>query len=212
MNTFRTIKLLALAALALVALGAVSAAGAQAGTFTAGGYPATITGTNTELAHAFTTEVGVIECAPTFHGKLESASEELTLTPSYANGCKLGATEVDVNVYECDFRLHAGAELAVDTFGGTLDICPEGGAIEFVVTRLPMCQITVEEQLGLSTLMFTERTVAKDVDLDFVIEGLSYFLDLGCDPKLGEFSNGSYGGITTLRADKGGAGTSFGVD
>ncbi|HET9196790.1 MAG TPA: hypothetical protein VFN92_00870 [Solirubrobacterales bacterium] len=211
MTRIRTIELLVLSALALVAVGAFSATGAQAGTFTAGQYPATIVGTN-NVPHTITTNLGAIECAPFFHGKLEAASEQLTLEPSYGT-CSLGAKEVHTDMNGCDFLLHAGETMAGDKVGGTMDIvCPEGSSIDFEVTSVPVCHLTVPGQTGLSALTFTNRTPPSDVDLDFNLTGLAYGLDMGC-PGPGTYANGTWTGITTLVAFKGpGMQTAFGVD
>lgn len=207
----RQLRLLGLALLALVASGAVTATGAQAGTFTAGAYPATITGSSVGV-HLLGTELGMMECEPTFHGVLEAAAEELTLVPTYATSCKLGAKEVHVTNNGCDFKLHAGETLEEDAVGGTMDIvCPEGNAMDFEITSMPICHLTIPGQAGLSALTYTNRTMAKDVDLDFSIGELVYRLDNNC-PAAGDHANGTYGGTSTLKADHEGAETSFGVD
>jgi hypothetical protein len=210
MNMFRTIRLIALSALALVAFGALSAS-ASASTFTAGQYPATIVGTN-NVPHTITTNLGSIECAPFFHGKLEAASEELTLEPSYGT-CSLGAKEVHADMNGCDFRLHAGETLGGDKVAGTMDIvCPAGNVIDFEVTSIPVCHLTIPGQAGLSTLTYTSQTPPSDVNLDFNISELEYTLDMGC-PGPGNYANGTWTGVTTLVAFKGpGMQTAFGVE
>jgi hypothetical protein len=204
---------LRLACLALIAAFGICAAmstAAQAGTFTAGKYPATVTGTN-QVPHTLVTELGAIECAPFFHGKLEAASETLTWEPGYGP-CELGAKEVHVDVNGCDFLLHAGETLGAGEVGGTMDIlCPEGAAIDFEVTAMPVCHLTVGEQMELEALTFTN--MGGDVNLHFELAELDYTLDLGC-PEAGVYSNGTYGsGTTTMVGFKGpGMQTFFGVD
>lgn len=208
----RQLRVLGLALLALVAFGAFNAVGAQAGTFTAGAYPATVTGSAVGM-HLLGTELGVMECAPTFDGELAAASEELTLTPTYGTSCKLGAKEVHVTNNGCDFRLHAGNTLVEDRVAGTMDIiCPEGMAIDFEITSMPICHLTIPGQAGLSSLVFTNRTMAKDVDLDFGIVELVYHLGGNCPGGPATYANGTYGGTSTLTADNEGAATAFGVD
>ena len=199
MNTFRRIKLLALAALALVAFGAVNAAGAQAGTFTAAAYPATITGQNVGGAHVFNTEVGMMNCNVMFHGELTAASSELTLTPTY--NCGIGGLAVDVNLNGCDYVFHAGETMAMHEVGGSMDIlCPEEAEIDFEITSMVTCHLTVPEQLGLEAITYTNRTMARDVDADMSLGEIAYGLDPGC-PVMGTFANGTYGGTTTLKSD-----------
>lgn len=210
MNSLRTIRLAALSALALIAIGAMANA-AQAGIFTAGQYPATIIGTN-NVPHTITTNLGAIECAPSFHGKLEAASEELTLTPGYGP-CTLGAKEVHVDLNGCDYLVHAGETLGGDKVGGTMDIvCPAGSVIDFEITSIPVCHLTVPGQVGLSTLTYTSQTPPSNVNLDFNLSELTYTLDMGC-PGPGVYANGTWTGITTLVAFKGpGMQTAFGVE
>ncbi|HXQ88849.1 MAG TPA: hypothetical protein VN733_04350 [Solirubrobacterales bacterium] len=189
-------KVLALAVLALLAVAAGGANGAQAGTFTAGQYPATVVGTNV-VPHTITTNIGAIECAPVFHGVLGAASEELTLSLGYGP-CTLGAKEVHVDVNGCDYLLHAGNTAGEHSVAGTMDIvCPAGKMIDFEVTSIPVCHLTVPAQTGLSALTYTNWTGAGDVKLDFEISELAYGLDMGC-PGPGTYANGTFTGITTF--------------
>ncbi|HET9591425.1 MAG TPA: hypothetical protein VFP17_00790 [Solirubrobacterales bacterium] len=211
MNLSRQLRLLGLAVLALVATGAVSASGAQAGLFTAGAFPATITG-SIVAPHELGTDLGTMECEPTLDGELAAAVEELTLTPIYGNTCHLGMKEVDVNNNGCDFVVHATATAGENAVEGKLDIvCPENNAMDFQVTSNPVCHLTVPAQANLGTLTYTNHPMAKDVDLDFNIVELVYRLDNNC-PFAGNHANGIYRGVSTLKADHGGAETSFGVD
>ncbi|HEX6780686.1 MAG TPA: hypothetical protein VF125_01510 [Solirubrobacterales bacterium] len=206
------IKLMALSALALVTLGAVGATGAQAGIFTAGSYPATITGSSAAAAHEFTTQLGVMKCAPTFHSKLEAAVVTMTVAPTYGTSCKIGENQVHVKNNGCDFAWHAGETGEMDEVGGSMDIlCPDT-KIDFEITSEPVCHLTVPAQMGLGSLLFTNNTEAEDVILHFGLEGISYVLDNGC-PVVGAFANGVYKGTSTLKADaEGGAATYFRVD
>lgn len=212
-RTIRTIQLLALSALTFVAFAAASATGAQAGTFTASTYPANVYGTNM-VPHKLVTNLGAMECAPFLEGQLAAASEQLTMTPAYGTTCSLGATEVHVKVNGCDYLLHAGETTGEDTVAGSMDIvCPAGKAIDFEITSVPICHLTVPGQMGLNALTFTNRTMAKDVDLDFALGELVYRLDEGC-PGAGNYNNGSYGNGTTtmIAAKEGGMVIPFGVD
>jgi hypothetical protein len=211
MNTFRTIKVSALAALALIAIGAVGATSAQAGEFTAGEYPATITGQNVGI-HELTTELGVMECEVKFHGELAAASEDLTLAPAYGTGCVIGGLEVHVDMNGCDYLFHAGATLALDEVEGSMDVkCPVGAEIEFAITSMVVCHMSIAEQVGLGDVTYTDRTMAKDVDFDFDLEGLSYELGLTC-PVSGTYANGTYEGEATVRGHGMMGGTPFTVD
>jgi len=210
MKMSRKLKSLGLAALAVLAVGAVSASAAQAGEFTAAEYPAQITGQNVGM-HQLTTELGVMECGVKLNGELAAAAEELTLTPTYGTSCTIAGLEVHVSNNGCDYLFHAGNTIGMDEVEGSWDVkCPAGNRIDFEITSMPICHLTIPEQLGLGEVTYTTRTMAKDVDMDLNVEGLSYGLGPNC-PVAGAFANGTYAGTTTLKADHAGAGTPFGV-
>lgn len=212
MKLSRQIRLIGVAALAVLATSAVAVTSAQAGEFTAAEYPATITGQQINGPHEFTTELGLMGCKPEFHGELAAASSELTITPSYETECSIGGKVVHVDMNGCDYRFHAGNTLAMHVVEGSMDIiCPEGNEIDFEITSMPICHLTVPEQLGLGDVTYTNRTMFKDVDLDFDIEDLAYGLDNEC-PVVGTFENGTYVGESTLKADHEEMGTGFQVD
>jgi hypothetical protein len=189
-----------LAVLALTAIGAVGATAAQAGEFTAAAYPATITGQNVGGPHVFTTEAGQMNCNVTFHGEMAAATEDLTLTPTY--NCGLKGVQVDVDANGCDYVFHADETLFMDTVAGSMDItCPVGAKIDFEVTSIIPCNITVGEQLGLEAMTYTNRTgMANDVDVHMSLSEIAYTADLGC-PGAGVHNNGTYSGTTTLKSD-----------
>ncbi|HEX6667677.1 MAG TPA: hypothetical protein VF081_13900 [Solirubrobacterales bacterium] len=195
----RKLKASLLAVVALAAIGAVSATAAQASEFTAGAYPATITGQNIGGGHTFTTEAGAMNCNVTFHGEMAAATNNLTLTPTY--NCGIEGLAVDVSLNGCDYVFHAGETVVMDTVKGSMDItCPMGAKIDFKITSMVTCDITVGEQLGLKSLIYTNKTNAKDVDVDMNLTGIAYTADLGC-PGAGLHGNGTYSGQTTLKSD-----------
>lgn len=203
----RQLRLLG-ATLLVIMASAVGAGGAQAGEFEAGEYPATITGQNVGF-HVLTTELGVMLCNVSFHGLVEEASETLTITPNY--NCNIAGIAVDVANNGCDFLFHAGNTLQEHEVAGTMDIvCPEGAAIDFGITSMMICHLTVPGQNGLGAVKYTDQTMPGDVDFDFNIEGLVYKLDAGC-PAAGVHANGTYFGTSTVKADHGAVGTGFGV-
>ena len=207
----RRIGLLGLIALTALASAAMAASAAQAGTFTAGAYPATITGSSAAASHEFITQLGVMKCAPTFDSKLEAAAATLTVVPNYGTSCKLGEKLVHVTNNGCDFRWNAGGTVEEDVVNGSMDIACPDNKIDFEVTSEPVCHLTVPAQNGLGTLVYTNNTAAEDVVLHFGLEGIFYELDNGC-PEVGAFANGVYKGTSTLKADHEAAATSFEVD
>jgi hypothetical protein len=195
------IRLLCAVVLSLAATAVVSTSTAQAGTFTAGAYPATLTGSAVG-AHELTTEMGTMNCAPTFHGEQAAASSEVTVVPNYGAGCIINGLEVDVFLNGCDFVLHAGNTVAMDEVSGWMDIvCPEGNRLDFVATGMMPCHLTIPAQEGIGPITYTDRTVVKDVDIDFNVVSILYGLHgAGC-PVVGPFPNATYVGTSTLKAD-----------
>lgn len=203
MNVSRQLRLLGLTLLAVVASG-VAASGAQAGVFTAGAYPATLTGLTVGGPHTLTTELGAMSCEPKFHGEQAAASPEITLSLLYGKSCAIGGIEAHFIPNGCDYKLHAGATLVPDTVAGFMDVkCPLGKRINIEITSVPICRITIPEQAAIASITYTNRTLVKDVDVDFNILGLEYELDAGC-PVVGFFNGGGYTGTTTLTTDNAG--------
>lgn len=208
----RNLKALGLAALALVAIGAMAAPAAQAGKFTAGTYPATITGQNIGFHH-LTTVLGTMTCAETkSHGVLTEESQDLTLSVDFGTSCTLEGSLVHVKNNGCDFHYKAGETTGTHKVDGSVQVkCPTGNAIDFEITSMQVCHLTIGEQAALEHVVFTNNTMPADVDVDMHLTGLIYQLDMGC-PFVGTFG-GTYVGTTTLKADaEGGVGTPFRVD
>lgn len=208
----RKIRLLDLALLATTAVSVVPATSAQAGTFTAGAYPATLTGAAVGT-HEFTTALGVMECAPSFHGVQAAAAAQITVTPLYGASCSIGGLPVHVNRNGCDFRLLAGNTVGMDEVAGSMELlCPEGNRLDFEITGvMQVCHLTVPPQGVLGPLTYTDRTFVNDVDIDFNVVSVGYILDMGC-PEVGPFPNGTYVGTTTLKTDHEGMTTPNQVD
>jgi hypothetical protein len=208
----RNLKALGLAALTLLAIGAMAAPAAQAGKFTAGAYPATITGQNIGFHHLTTVE-GTMTCAETkSHGVLTEESESLTLTPEFGTSCTLEGNVVHVKNNGCDFLYKAGETTGTHKVDGTVQVkCPTGSKIDFEVTGIQVCHITIGEQIPLEHVVYTSNTMPNDVDVHTHLTGLIYQLDFGC-PNVGTFG-ATYVGTTTWKADAaGGAGTALRVD
>jgi hypothetical protein len=211
MNMSRRIRL-GLSLLAAIAGSAFAVASAQAGVFTAGAYPATLTGQTVGGPHTLTTELGAMGCEPKFHGEQAAASPEITLSLLYGTSCGIGGNVVHFIPNGCDYQLHAGATLFEDAVGGWMDVkCPAGKRINIEITSFPICRITIPEQFAVASITYTNRTLAKDVDVDFNVLGLEYELDAGC-PVVGFFTTGEYTGTTTLTTDNGGVPVPNAVD
>lgn len=200
------IKVSILALAAVAAIGAVSASAAQAGEFTAEKYPATVTGTQL-TNHVFKFMMGSVTCTTaTLHGELPAASTELTLKAEYG-GCTTGmGAAVTVNMTGCDYVFHAGETLGMDKVDGSLDVkCAESGdKIDFVVPATG-CKVEIPAQNSLTTLVYTDNTMAKDFDVDIALTGIKYKQGPNCMGGEGEFNTGEYTGKSTIKGDFEGA-------
>ncbi len=195
------LKIGGLALLAVVATGAVAASAAHAGEFTASEYPATITGSQT-AKHDFKFQTGTVSCAKAaFHGKLEEASEALTVKADYKE-CKTPGGGVSVKMNSCDFLLHAGETLEKDRVDGSLEIqCnEEGDEIEFVEPANG-CVIKVPAQEPGGTLVYTNKEMAGDFEMDIGAAEMIYTQNEKCNEQ-GVFEDGQYLGKSTMQADE----------
>jgi hypothetical protein len=88
---------------------------------------------------------------------------------------------------------------------------PRGSAIDFEITSNPICHLTIPGQKGLESLTYTDRTAAKDVDVDFALEGIVHHLGGNCPGGPATFASGTYAGTSTLKAEVEGMGIQFKV-
>jgi hypothetical protein len=195
---------LMLAAFALVAAFATTA---QASTFTAEKYPATIEGTQVGQ-HAFTVEDGLnIKCnRATFHGTLSEASTTITMAPTYTECVAFGFINSTVNFNGCTYLFHAGEEVAVDKHAGTVDIvCPAGGSIVIVAGT---CETRIPPQTGLSTNNIENNTSPLDATATGSLTGVAYSKTkdgFGCPlTGTGSKTDGGYAGTATAIGKSGG--------
>jgi hypothetical protein len=109
------------------------------------------------------------------------------------------ATVTGNQVTKHTFKFEAG------TVEGTLDIvCPEGKEIEFKEAANG-CVVKIPSQNGLSTLTYTDHTIAKDLNVDIGVTGMSYTQNGNCAGGMGTFANGEYGSDSTMTDEKEGA-------
>jgi hypothetical protein len=190
-----------LALIALIAMSAVTASAAQAGEFTASKYPATITGSQT-AKHEFKFQTGNVVCTKaTFDGTLSEASGALTITADYKE-CATPGGNVGVKMNSCDFLLHAGETLEMERVDGSLDVqCGKAGdEIEFTEPANG-CVVKIPPQNGLGTVVYTNKKVAKDFEMDIGLTQMEYTQNEKCAEQ-GVFNNGEYVGKSTMQADE----------
>jgi hypothetical protein len=196
------LKALGLVLAAVIAIGAVIASAAQAGTFTAAKYPATLTGTQLSgHSFEFLGTGGTVTCKKTsFHGLLEAAAVTTTITPTYEECTTTGGIEVVVKRTGCDFLFHVGETLAMHKVAGSMDVvCGAGAGIDFEEPATGcVMKITPQEVGG---LIYTNHTEAKDFDVD-ISTVLVYEQNAACPN--GEQTNFvKYNGKSTITADHG---------
>jgi hypothetical protein len=206
------IRALALALMALAASGAMMASAAQAGQFTAESYPATLTGTQLS-GHEFSFFNYSVRCtSASFDGSLAAGSETLTIGAAYEE-CESGEGDpVTVKMTGCDYVFRAGNSLGVNEVDGTMGIkCPAGAGVDFE-NAVTGCDVKIQAQGTLSTLVYTNRPEAKDFDVDINVANFKYDQDAQCFGGVAMFFNGAYTGQVTMTGDHEGAGTGVKVD
>ncbi|HET7444597.1 MAG TPA: hypothetical protein VFJ57_08065 [Solirubrobacterales bacterium] len=205
---------------------AVTAASAQAASFLATSYPATLTGTPIEeSSHViqFEGERKITCTSLTFTGTLAAASTSETLTPEYKTchasllGEKLDAT---VATNGCDFLFTepSGKE---GTYTGAVNLnCPEGKSVEIRVydgIGVPHteaeedCRYTIKAQSGLTGVEHVNMAgPPADTTVFMGLSKLAYTRAFGTKALCGgESSTSTYTGNLTLQAG-GTAGTLIG--
>lgn len=156
-----------------VALVAAFASAAQASTFTAEKYPATIEGTQVGQ-HVFSIENGLtVKCEKaTFHGTLSAASTTITMSPTYTVCTAFGFLNATVNFNGCKYLFHAGEEVAADKHAGSVDIvCPAGG---FIAISASTCETQIPPQTGLNTNNIENNTSPMDATATGSLTGITY--------------------------------------
>lgn len=206
------IKALALALMAVAASGAVMASTAQAGTFTAESYPATITGTQlTEHKFGFANNYSVTCATAAFHGQLPAAAERLTVGARYEECESNAGNPVSVKMTGCDYGLEAAETLGENEVDGRLYIkCPDTG-IDFE-DEVTGCKIKVLPQNALTTLKYTNNVEAGDFVMDIGVFAINYTQNELCPGGAGMFFNGTYTGKSTMTGDFEGEETGVRVD
>ncbi|MBK5219105.1 MAG: hypothetical protein JJE35_04880 [Thermoleophilia bacterium] len=203
----RNLKVLGLAAMAVLAIGAVGASAASAANFTAAEYPAIGSGAQS-VEHEFNAAGVEVNCSTAkFASTLNSASETLTIAPTYS-GCKgffgVSATVTGFGAEACDYTFHSNGEVDLD--------CAEG--TEVTIESSP-CTVHIPGQTGLSSNTFTNNTPsAGKVTVDTEVSGIHGVMTRNnflCPGTAGTFTNGTYTGTTVMEA-KNGEGGAVSID
>jgi hypothetical protein len=156
----RICKAFGLCLVGAFAIVAVAANAASATNFTAAKYPTTLSGTQT-ANHAF--QIGSLKVTCTTEkttGVLTTASETMSLSPSY-EGCESAGTKAEVKPNGCSYRLHAPPSGSEE---GSADIvCPAGQSM--VITALT-CTISTSAQVTLKHVNIWPTGEPGEEDLD----------------------------------------------
>jgi hypothetical protein len=206
------IKNLGLVCTVAVVVGAAMASAAQAGEFTAENYAATATGTAL-TKHQFKFNGGTISCTvATFDGKLTGPAENMTVAAEYGNCSTPGGAGVTVNMTGCDYVFHAGETLENDRVEGSMAVQCAQMSEGIDIEEAGGCTVKIVPQIGLSKLVYTNHTEAKDFDVDINVTGIAYFQSAACPMGEGTFANGTYSGQSTIVGEFAGGADGLKVD
>jgi hypothetical protein len=159
---------------ALLAMGAASSVASASPAFTAGQYPATITGSSALGNEVIATEGGSIECKGSYHADLQKASATLLLAPSYSECKAFGFASATVTNSGCGYQLHLGEETSEDNFKASFDVfCEAGKSIKVVAGN---CEMEIGPQEGLDSVSLVNKTLASpdDIAFDPEVTGITY--------------------------------------
>ena len=132
---------------ATLALSGLAVASAQATKFTASAFPTTVTAESAKGNDVLTTEAGSFECKTHFEGGLTSASETLSITPTYTECQAFGFLSTELKMNGCTYT---------DRTNGEMDMaCPSGKVVEMHAST---CAATFGPQSGLKKLELANGT------------------------------------------------------
>jgi hypothetical protein len=176
----RNLKALGLALVAMLAMSAVVASAASAQSvptqkFTAmdNTYPESFHGVNAAGQETFTTEAGTVECASTFSGTANAASQHIVATPVYT-GCKaFGFLNATVAMEGCNYTFQLTTTLTnPHRYQAHVNVvCPAGKSIKITAGT---CVVTIGGQTGLTTVDLENRADTKAVLVRPTVGGINY--------------------------------------
>jgi len=223
----RNLKALGLSMVAVLAMSAfvASAAHAEAGEVTAGAYPATISGVQTN-ENVLSNGVRSVTCATaSLTGTLSAASSTVSITPSYSNCSGNGSTTATVNTNGCSYLLHVTTQTSESTGTGTVDVvCPEGKRIQIDIWATgqhpagpKLCRLEVPAQNGVNGGEYHNVTAPsgkKGIELTFNANNVRVLRVEGTSTACGaaEKVNGTYTGNVLGTATSEGVATDLFID
>jgi hypothetical protein len=202
-------------AVVAVALGMASAP-ASAAQFKAGGYPATLTGSQLagERIQTFFGGPEVICETATLSGTLAGASAEVLVHPVFGTCQAFGFLEATFTTTGCNYKVHVGALAGTDIWDGSYDVvCEAGKSIKVVAGT---CELEVKSVNGINEVDLIDETgSAADMTWRPLLANIPYTVTkdgFGCPlAATGNFNNGSGIGRYTVTATSGGGATKFEV-
>jgi len=205
-----------LALVIAISTAATGPAAASASEFKAGGYPATLTGSQlaSERLQIFFSEGSVVCETATLSGTLAGAANNVTLHPVFGTCSAFDFVNIPVATTGCDFKLHSGALAGTGIWEGTLDVVCEAG--KSITLTAFGCEVSIGSVNGLSELdLVDDREIPEDVTVRPLIGGIPYTVKKSgpvCALTTGSFTNGSMTGRYTVTATAGGKATAFFVE
>lgn len=222
----RKLKALGLALFAVFAMSAVVASVAQAGEFeVVGGGTVTITGEQVSgevtavvvPKHEFKTDAGVFKCTTVkSHGSITGSPTSMRLSATYGNTtagteCTVaGLAGLVVHMNGCEHEFTGGKTIGVTSnINETMHIvCPPGKVIE--TTLNATCTVTVGPQTFPESMVAAINNATGGTGMDFTrfidLSGIDYTEHGTCPNGGGNTitkTNGTYKGVTTIKAEVG---------
>lgn len=203
-------------AVAAIAVGAV-AAPASAAEFKAGGYAATLTGSQLagERIQTFFGFSGEVVCeTATLSGTLAAASAEVTVHPVFGTCTAFNFVGATFTTTGCNYKVHVGALEGTDIWDGSYDIvCEAGKSMKLVAGT---CELEIKSVNGLKEFDLIDDTGGTtDMTWRPLLTKLPYTVTkdgLGCPlPAVGNYTDGAGTGRYTVTATAGGGATKFEV-
>jgi hypothetical protein len=197
------LKTLGLAILAILAVSAVSVASASAAEFHATAVGTAISGEQA-TSHKFTVTGSSITCTTAkFTGKTEALnSTTQKVHPEYSGCTAFGFVGATVNTTGCQYIFH--------TATGTVDLeeCTAGGIVVEASSAFGKCVMDNPNQTGINGQSWATGGTAPNRDILATANATNIKVKVTtstgiCPLTVGEHTNGTYTGTTTMKAASG---------
>jgi len=204
---------------AVLALGLAFTSTASASEFKAGGYPASLTGSQLakERIQIFFGTVGEVICeTATLSGTLAGAANNFTAHPVFGTCESLGSKSATLTTTGCDFKFTSGALAGIAIWEGDFEnVCGAGSKLTLTAGTCEL-EITSFKSAAGKIDLVDDLGAPEDVTIYMHVPSMPYNVTkdgLNCPlPNVGKFNDGSIFGRYTVTATTGGKSTWFKVE